>query len=232
MVQSTRTRDRLIEAIVAPLGFYVLALLIVEAFIGTVMISRNLDERFVFVGIGMFVLVVVVVTVLVWMKPGHLTFDKMAHLEMERIKGELSREVHRNTQLEAHLRNALSYRSQKRYIEAIALYERALNLDGRNEEALVGRAVSQSFAQPDDLEGPIRALEDVLERNPNCSLALYNLACLHRLSSGYAEDQWLDELKRAVTISPELKDFARRDEDFKEFWEDSRFRAIVRISNA
>ena len=77
-------RTKWVEGITTPLGFYVLALLIVESFLATVLIFAELpaSERMwgVWVGVGMFALVVVLVTLLVWFKPDSLTFDKEAHL--------------------------------------------------------------------------------------------------------------------------------------------------------
>jgi heme A synthase len=75
---------KLIEAVSTPLGFFGLALLIVESFLGTVLVLANLtnDEKMtgMYIGVGLFVVVMLVVTVLVWCKPQHLTFDKDAHL--------------------------------------------------------------------------------------------------------------------------------------------------------
>lgn len=77
-------RNSLVEAINAPLGFFVLALLIVESFLATVLIGANLpnEEKItgMWAGIGLFVLVIVAVFVLDWFKPSNLTFDKQAHL--------------------------------------------------------------------------------------------------------------------------------------------------------
>lgn len=77
-------RVGLIEAITAPLGFFVLALLIVESFLATVLIGANLPEAEkitgMWAGIGMFVLVIVAVFILDWFKPSNLTYDKQAHL--------------------------------------------------------------------------------------------------------------------------------------------------------
>lgn len=77
-------RTTLIEAITSPLGFFVLALLIVEAFLATVLLGAQLqpDQKMicVWLGVGMFVLVVTGVWLLVWTKPANLTFDKYAHL--------------------------------------------------------------------------------------------------------------------------------------------------------
>lgn len=73
-----------LEAITSPLGFFVLALLIVEAFLGTVLIGAQLqpEQKIIgrYLGVAMFVLVVVGVWILVWTRPSNLTFDKHAHL--------------------------------------------------------------------------------------------------------------------------------------------------------
>ena len=75
---------RLIEAVTAPLGFFVLALLIVESFLAIATVGGGLEPQHqllaLFFGVGMFVLVVGVVALLVWKKPENLTFDKQAHL--------------------------------------------------------------------------------------------------------------------------------------------------------
>jgi hypothetical protein len=57
-------RIKLIEAIAAPLGFFVLALLIVEAFLATVLTVAPIDppDRMhgVWVGVGLFILVTLI----------------------------------------------------------------------------------------------------------------------------------------------------------------------------
>jgi hypothetical protein len=77
-------RTSILDTITAPLGFFVLALLIVETFLATVLVGAGLERSDklagMWAGIGMFVLVVVAVYTLVWFKPENLTFDKTAHL--------------------------------------------------------------------------------------------------------------------------------------------------------
>lgn len=69
---------RIIDAIDKPLGFYVLALLIVELFLTTILTLSDLDQAAItwgmWAGIVLFVLVLAAVTALVWFKPTHLTF--------------------------------------------------------------------------------------------------------------------------------------------------------------
>lgn len=82
-------RCKIIEAITAPLGFFVLALLIAEAFLASVLLGGNLEKQdqlsCIWVGVALFVFVTVAVWILVWFKPENLTFDKDAHL-MDRGK--------------------------------------------------------------------------------------------------------------------------------------------------
>ncbi|MBE3143934.1 MAG: hypothetical protein IMZ61_08425 [Planctomycetes bacterium] len=74
----------MIEAISAPLGFFVLALLIVETFLTSIPIIGKFEKadliKVIWIGVGMFVLVTAAVWILVWFKPTQLTFDKEAHL--------------------------------------------------------------------------------------------------------------------------------------------------------
>lgn len=75
---------KIIESITAPLGFFVLALLIVESFLATVLIGGNLSKEdqmtCVWLGVSLFILVTIAVFILVWFKPENLTFDKQSHL--------------------------------------------------------------------------------------------------------------------------------------------------------
>jgi 4-amino-4-deoxy-L-arabinose transferase-like glycosyltransferase len=77
-------RSRVITAVSTPLGFFVLALLIVEAFLATVLLGARLDAgqkiTGMWLGIILFLIVTGAVFALVWFKPQSLTFDKEAHL--------------------------------------------------------------------------------------------------------------------------------------------------------
>ena len=81
---------KILEAIKAPLGFFVLALLIVEGFFAFAFSRGGLDGdgrlTVVYLGAGMFVMVVAVVAMLVWNKPENLTFDQQAHLDRSRAE--------------------------------------------------------------------------------------------------------------------------------------------------
>jgi heme A synthase len=76
---NTETVRVVVECIDKPLGFFVLALLIVEAFLGSVLIFSKLTEEHqfygMFVGVGMFIVVILIVSILVWNKPHNLMYD-------------------------------------------------------------------------------------------------------------------------------------------------------------
>ncbi len=75
----------IIKAVSAPLGFYVLALLIVEGFLSMAVFGADVDCYLRIIGMclgaGLFSLVSVLVFRLVWHKPTNLVFDKAAHIE-------------------------------------------------------------------------------------------------------------------------------------------------------
>jgi hypothetical protein len=75
-----KARTSVIGAVNTALGFFVLALLIVESFLAAAMIGAHLDSSLqqtcIYAGIGMFVLVVLLVFTLVWARPSNILFDK------------------------------------------------------------------------------------------------------------------------------------------------------------
>ncbi|GAH79035.1 unnamed protein product [marine sediment metagenome] len=75
---------KIIEAVTRPLGFYVLALLIVEGFLTLVLTFSNISttarEYGMWAGIGLFLLVFIVVSLLAWFKPENLIFAEYGRL--------------------------------------------------------------------------------------------------------------------------------------------------------
>src|SRR5579871_4220670 len=74
----------IIDSVHSPLGFFVLALLIVEGFLTLVLSLGSLASNDKLTGIwlmaGLFTLVISFVFLLVWARPSHIIFDKNAHL--------------------------------------------------------------------------------------------------------------------------------------------------------
>lgn len=75
----------IIETINHPLGFFALALLIVETFLATVLLGSNLndDQKFLgmWAGLALFLILIIAVCVFVWFKPKNLTFGEESHLK-------------------------------------------------------------------------------------------------------------------------------------------------------
>ena len=86
--QEVNLRTKLIELIDKPLGFFVLALLIVETFIGLVVGLSRWTEPYRFygllLGVGMFVYITLAVSLLVWFKVENLVFDQAHHLKKQK----------------------------------------------------------------------------------------------------------------------------------------------------
>jgi len=73
MASSASFRVKILETITAPLGFFVLALLIVETFLSTILVGAKIIEsqkmNCVWMGVAMFIYVTLMVFILVWFKP-------------------------------------------------------------------------------------------------------------------------------------------------------------------
>lgn len=82
------SRTRIIGAINTPLGFFVLALLIVESFLGLVLSVGKLDQKDAFwgmvLGVVMFVLVVLIVAFIVMRAPSNLLLDQESIVDLEK----------------------------------------------------------------------------------------------------------------------------------------------------
>lgn len=84
-----KDKYKIITAINAPLGFFVLALLIIETFLGLVLTVGKLKEdqtmTGIYLGVGMFVFVILAVVLLVWHKPENLTLDQHNLLDLKKF---------------------------------------------------------------------------------------------------------------------------------------------------
>jgi len=89
MSEQQDKRTDTIRSITSPLGFFVLALLIIETFLGVALVRIEdvaLQQVALFLGVAMFFALMVIVFFLVWHRPSNLIFDqemsyKQAELE-------------------------------------------------------------------------------------------------------------------------------------------------------
>jgi len=79
-----KARKGIIETTKSPLGFFVLALLIIETLIASCLIFSDLESSQKFTGliimVALFFLIIGIVTLFAWKKPHNLTYNGHAHL--------------------------------------------------------------------------------------------------------------------------------------------------------
>jgi hypothetical protein len=92
MNPNDKGRSNLVSVITTPLGFFALSLLIVEGFLGIILIGSNLEpgQKFtgLWIGASLFVLIVIIVTALVVFKPESLIFGEGGYLEKQKMLGD------------------------------------------------------------------------------------------------------------------------------------------------
>jgi tetratricopeptide (TPR) repeat protein len=76
-----------------------------------------------------------------------------------------------------------------------------------------------------DFEKAVELLGQVLAREPNDVLSLYNSACFEA-RAGRTDDA-LEHLRRAVELEPRAAEYARGDDDFASVRDDPRFKEII-----
>ena len=92
-----------------PLGFYVLALLIIESTLGIVLTAAKFDQEYKWLGflcmIGVFAAVVVIVTILTAWKPKHLLYGKEEHsipqIEPSALRDQIEDIIHQRVRPES-----------------------------------------------------------------------------------------------------------------------------------
>ncbi len=83
-----KKRNNIARAIITPLGFFVLSLLIVEGFLTIVLVfskgekGDNFNFWGMIIGAFLFTLVVVLVWILIWCRPAHLTLEGKHYFEL------------------------------------------------------------------------------------------------------------------------------------------------------
>jgi tetratricopeptide (TPR) repeat protein len=76
-----------------------------------------------------------------------------------------------------------------------------------------------------DFEKAVELLSQILAREPNDVLALYNSACFEARAG--RTDEALEHLRRAIELEQRAVEYARGDEDFASIREDPRFKELV-----
>jgi tetratricopeptide (TPR) repeat protein len=107
--------------------------------------------------------------------------------------------------------------------EALAAYEKAIELKPDLADAWSNKGVT--LDDLDRKEEALAAYEKAIELKPDYAAAWYNKACLYAVKGD--KQNALENLSKAVELDVKYKEMAKRDEDFKNLWDDEDFLKIV-----
>ena len=190
------TYSKIIELINAPLGFFVLALLIIESFLTIIITNSKLETSsqmiYVFTGVILFAYITILVFILVWRKPKHLVYDKESHLKdplnpvSKKSKPEIPELIEKSvTEEEFHkiVAAALQYYNTARFDLAIKCGEDALKIKPNNTNLRNWLTVIYG-EKLNNKERAIFHCNKILTLEPGNISAMFNLAVYTNHSKG------------------------------------------------
>ena len=75
-------------------------------------------------------------------------------------------------------------------------------------------------------EESLSAYEKAIELDPKSADVYYERACFYSIRGD--KDSFFRDLKKSIDLDQELKKSARKNDDFKNFWDDDEFKRIVK----
>lgn len=112
----------------------------------------------------------------------------------------------------------------KRYEEAIASYEKALEIKSDKSEAWNNRG--NVLAILGHYEEAIESFDKSLEYSPDDARAFYNKACCYAVWR--KPEKVIENLQRSIHLNPnKYREMARTDSDFDSIRDDERFQALL-----
>ncbi len=116
-----------------------------------------------------------------------------------------------------------SLSSLDKHEDALKAYDRALRINQENADAMINKGKSLFIIGR--LEDALKVYNTVLETDPDDKDALYDRACIY-CTNGKKKEA-LNDLKHAIKVYPEWKEYAKNDEDFKKLWSDELFKKLM-----
>ena len=106
-----------------------------------------------------------------------------------------------------------------RFNEAYMALDKGVKLDPRRSDVWGMRGVA--LARLSRYNEAIESLTKALDMSPGNPVDLYNRACVYCLKGDKTRS--MEDLKRAITASPEFRQMAANDNDFRKLWNDPDF---------
>jgi len=107
--------------------------------------------------------------------------------------------------------------------EELQAYEKAIELKPDYTHALVNKGVT--LGELNRHEEALKAHEKAIELKPDLAQAWFNRACTYSLKG--EKEKALSDLKKAIELDISNKQDAKKDEDFKNLWDDPDFKKLV-----
>jgi tetratricopeptide (TPR) repeat protein/putative intracellular protease/amidase len=113
--------------------------------------------------------------------------------------------------------------SMEKYEESFNSFDKATSLDPKRPDVWGMKA--GALAKMGKFDEAIVSVTKGLELAPDDPTGIYNRACIYSLKGDKANA--LADLKKAVSMNPSFKEYARKDEDFKSLWDDEDFKKLT-----
>jgi tetratricopeptide (TPR) repeat protein len=113
--------------------------------------------------------------------------------------------------------------TMENYKEAFNAFDKATLLDPKRPDVWGMKA--GVLAKTGNFDEALVAANRGLEIAPNDPTGIYNRACIYSLKGD--KTNALADLKKAISMNPSFKDYARQDEDFKKLYEDEDFKKLI-----
>jgi tetratricopeptide (TPR) repeat protein len=107
--------------------------------------------------------------------------------------------------------------------EALAALEKSTSLGSENADAWQIKA--GLLAKLNKLDEAITSYNKAIELAPGQPVFLYNRGCVYCRKGDKANA--LADLGKAISMNPQFKTYAPKDEDYKSLWEDEEFKKLV-----
>lgn len=107
--------------------------------------------------------------------------------------------------------------------EALIAYEKATSFDSNNADTWQNKA--GLLAKTNKLDEAIVSYNKAIELAPNQPVFIYNRGCAYSRKGD--KSNALADLGKSVSMDPQFKAYASKDEDFRSLWEDEEFKKII-----
>ena len=110
-----------------------------------------------------------------------------------------------------------------RYDEALKAFDKAIEIKPNYAEAWYNKGIT--LGKLNRYDEALKAFDKAIEIKPDYAEAWYNKARMHSLKEN--KENALKNLSRAIELDRKYKENAKKDEDFKNLWDDEDFKRVT-----